>query len=352
MKKITVDTSKTYDILISPGLLDKTGEHVARVVKGRSAAIVTDDTVDALYGNRLAASLCSAGFKVVKYVIRHGESSKNAENFITLLNFFAHSKLTRVDSVIALGGGVVGDLAGFAASSYMRGIGFIQIPTTLLAAVDSSVGGKTAIDLDAGKNLAGTFYQPDLVLCDYTLMESLSDDVFREGIAEVIKYGVISDEKLFTMLRAPVKPQLEEIIARCVAIKRDIVSIDETEKGPRKLLNFGHTVGHAVEACSHYTISHGTAVAIGMAVMARACSKMGICDAQTSEQIVDLIKFCTLPVSADFSANELASASLSDKKRSGGMITLVVPEQIGLCVLRETPVSELEYIIGLGLDCG
>jgi 3-dehydroquinate synthase len=282
-------------------------------------------------------------------VIPHGEPSKNASNFISLLNLLADAKLTRADAVIALGGGVVGDLAGFAASSYMRGIGFIQIPTTLLAAVDSSVGGKTAIDLDSGKNLAGSFYQPDLVLCDHALLDTLSENCYRDGLAEVIKYGVIADEKLFDMLKPPIKLQIEEIIARCVTIKRDVVIVDEKEQGPRKLLNFGHTIGHAVEVCSHYGISHGKAVAIGMSVISRASSKMGFCDEATSGQIVAVIKSFGLPVTTDFSAKELSAAALGDKKRSGGLITLVVPEQIGLCVLRETPVDELEYIIGLGL---
>jgi 3-dehydroquinate synthase len=350
MTTITVNTSKNYDILIGSGLLDKAGAYTAGVIKGRTAAIVSDDHVDALYGARLCASLEAAGFTVVRHVVPHGERSKNASSFIALLNFLAGAQLTRTDTVIALGGGVVGDLAGFAASSYMRGIGFIQIPTTLLAAVDSSVGGKTAIDLDAGKNLAGSFYQPDLVLCDHMLLDTLSEDCYRDGLAEVIKYGVIADSQLFDMLRPPIKLQIEEIIARCVTIKRDVVIIDEKEKGPRKLLNFGHTVGHAVEACSNYEISHGKAVAIGMAVIARASSKMGICDDATSGQIVALIKSFGLPVSVDFSAKELSAAALSDKKRSGQKITLVVPEQIGQCVLRETPVSELEYIIGLGLD--
>lgn len=348
MKTITVNTSKTYDILISPGLLDQAGSYIAGAVKGRSAAIVTDDHVDALYTGRLAASLVTAGFSVVRYVIPHGEPSKNATNFIALLNFLAGAKLTRADAVIALGGGVVGDLAGFAASSYMRGIGFIQIPTTLLAAVDSSVGGKTAIDLDSGKNLAGTFYQPDLVLCDYKLLDSLSDDCYRDGLAEVIKYGVIADKELFSMLKPPISLRIEEIIARCVTIKRDVVSIDEKETGPRKLLNFGHTIGHGVEVCSNYQLSHGNAVAIGMSVISRASYKMGLCDAGTSRQIVELIKSFGLPVTTVYSAKELSSAALSDKKRSGRMITLVIPEKLGQCVLRETPVSELEYIISLG----
>jgi 3-dehydroquinate synthase len=336
--------------MIGSELLDKAGESIATIIKGRSAAIVTDDHVDAFYGARLDASLTNAGFSVARHVIPHGEPSKNASNFITLLNFLAEAQLTRADAVIALGGGVVGDLAGFAASAYMRGIGFIQIPTTLLAAVDSSVGGKTAIDLDSGKNLAGSFYQPDLVLCDCTLLDTLSEDCYRDGLAEVIKYGVIADDTLFDMLTPPVRLQIEEIIARCVTIKRDIVTIDEKEQGPRKLLNFGHTIGHAIESCSNYAISHGKAVAIGMAIISRASMKMGICDVATSSSIVALIKSFGLPVTTDFSVKELSIAALSDKKRSGHMITLVVPEQIGQCVLRETPISELAYIIGLGLD--
>jgi 3-dehydroquinate synthase len=349
MKTITVNASKSYDILIGPGLLDQAGYELAKVIKGRSATVVTDDRVDALYGDRLISSLSGAGITAARFVVPNGEPSKNAANFIALLNFLAGSRLTRTDAVIALGGGVVGDLAGFAASAYMRGIGFVQVPTTLLAAVDSSVGGKTAIDLDSGKNLAGAFYQPDLVLCDHTLLDTLSDDCYRDGMAEVIKYGVIADRELFEMLLPPVRLQIEEIIARCVSIKRDVVSRDEKEQGPRKLLNFGHTVGHAVEACSNYTVSHGSAVAIGMAVVSRASYKIGLCDAATSDGIVDLIRSFGLPVTTDFAAKQLSEAAAFDKKRSGAMITLVVPEQIGLCVLRETPVSELEEFIALGL---
>lgn len=349
MRTITVNTPKSYDIIIGVGLLDQAGKYMAEVVKGRSAAIVTDDHVAALYGGRLAASLMSAGFDVTRFVVPQGEPSKSASNFIALLNHLAEARLTRADAVVAFGGGVVGDLAGFAASAYMRGIGFVQIPTTLLAAVDSSVGGKTAIDLEAGKNLAGSFYQPDLVLCDHALLDTLSEDCYRDGLAEVIKYAVIADSALFRLLKPPVKLKIEEIIARCVTIKRDVVIVDEKEQGPRKLLNFGHTVGHAVEVCSSYAVSHGSAVAIGMAVISRACAKLGLCDAAASAQIVALIKSFGLPVKTDFDAKRLSDAALSDKKRSGGMITLVVPEQIGQCVLRETPVNELENIISLGL---
>jgi 3-dehydroquinate synthase len=349
MKTITVTASKTYEVMIGPDLLASAGALASELVKGLSAAIVTDDIVGPLYRERLAASLKKAGFRVVSFVVRHGEASKNAENYFALLNFLAEERFTRGDTVFALGGGVVGDLSGFAASTYMRGLRLVQLPTTLLAAVDSSVGGKTAIDLIAGKNLAGTFYQPDLVLCDTSALATLPGEILTDGVAEVIKYGVLADEALFHMLKDPVMPRLEEIIARCVAIKRDIVQRDETETGPRKLLNFGHTVGHAVEALSNYAISHGRAVAVGMAVVARASSKKGLCTQDTAEQIVNLIGSFDLPTATEYSAARLAGAALHDKKRSGGSITLVVPEAIGRCVLRETPVSALEEFIGLGL---
>lgn len=349
MKTITITATKTYDILIAPGLIDEAGDHIAKAINGRLAAVVTDDTVNSLYAQRLLTSLQQAGFSAVSFVISHGEASKNADNYIKILNFLAGQGLTRSDAVIALGGGVVGDLAGFAAATYLRGIGFVQVPTTLLAAVDSAVGGKTAIDLAAGKNLAGVFYQPDLVICDVSLLDTLPAPVFRDGMAEVIKYGVIADRELFDLLHTACKSNLTEVIARCVSIKRDIVAIDEFEEGPRKLLNFGHTVGHAVEACSDYLVSHGSAVAIGMVVIARAAVKLGLTAPDTAEAITALIRDTGLPAATDFTAAALARAAYSDKKRRGGMITLVIPSSIGQATLRDVPASELEHIIGLGL---
>jgi len=237
MKKITVNASKTYDINIGFGIIDEADVILNKI--GSAAAVVTDDIVAPLYAQRLEQALSRNKTRVVRYVIPHGEASKSAEQLVSLVNFLAKEKLSRTDTVIALGGGVVGDLAGFAAAVYMRGIGFVQIPTTLLAAVDSSVGGKTAINLDAGKNLAGAFYQPDAVLCDISLLSTLTPEVFRDGCAEVIKYGVIADSKLFDSFEKPIKDQLENIIARCVEIKRDIVAEDEFEKSVRKFLNLG-----------------------------------------------------------------------------------------------------------------
>lgn len=338
MKKVTVSGSKVYDIIIDAGCLDKAGDYAAEVIGRGMALMITDDTVDALYGTRVEQALVRAGFDLKKYVIPHGERSKNAEEFVKILNYMAEIGLTRSDAVFALGGGVVGDLAGFAAASYMRGIKLVQIPTTLLAMVDSSVGGKTAIDLPAGKNLVGAFYQPDLVLCDYTVTESLPQEVFADGSAEIIKYGMICDPELLEKLENPIGDQIEEIVARCVSIKRDIVNEDEHDHGLRQLLNFGHTPAHAIEQNSDYTIPHGHAVAIGMAMITRAVAP------EMSHKLEALIKKHHLPTETDFTTEQLVHVALSDKKRKGDTITLVLPEAYGKCGLKKIHISEIaEY---------
>lgn len=349
MKTITVETSKTYDITIGADILDEAGSIIRRAAGGQAAAIVTDDIVAALYEKRLSDTLVRNGYRVFRFVIPHGEVSKNSENFVSLLNYLAEAKLTRTDVVVALGGGVVGDLAGFAAACYMRGIRFVQVPTTLLAAVDSSVGGKTGIDLPAGKNLAGAFYQPNAVICDVSLLSTLTPDVFRDGCAEVIKHGVIADRALFYSLETPIETQLENVIARNVEIKRDIVAEDEFDTGVRKLLNFGHTIGHAIELLSDYQTSHGLSVATGMAVVTRAAIRLGFCEERCLRDIQQMLKSYDLPENTQYKAGKLAEACLSDKKRDGKSITMVFPVEIGKCVLKEIPVSELESVIQLGL---
>jgi len=350
MKKITVNVSKTYDINIGTGILDTTGSIIRETVGGQAAAIVTDDTVAALYGDRLAGSLTKSGYRCPRYVFPHGEASKNAETFLSILDFLSSEKLGRTDVVVALGGGVVGDLAGFAAASYMRGIRFVQIPTTLLSAVDSSVGGKTAINLDAGKNLAGAFYQPDAVICDTSLLSTLTEEVFRDGCAEVIKYGVIADRELFHSLNTPVHTQLEEVITRCVEIKGDVVAGDEFENGKRKLLNFGHTVGHAIESLSGYRTSHGHAVAAGMAIVTRAAVHMGMCGSDCLESLLQMLRLYNLSESTSCDAGLLARTCLSDKKRVGDGITMIFPVEIGKCILKKIPVGDLESVIRSGLE--
>ncbi|MDR0314298.1 MAG: 3-dehydroquinate synthase [Treponema sp.] len=352
MRTITVHASKTYEITIGEGLLDKAGSILRNVAGGQSAAIITDDIGAALYAGRLTNSLATNGYRVAPYVIPHGEASKNGDNFLSILNFLAEEKFTRKDLVVALGGGVVGDLAGFAAACYMRGIHFAQLPTTLLAAVDSSVGGKTAIDLAAGKNLAGAFYQPDAVICDISLLSTLSPQVYQDGCAEVIKTGAIADKLLFESFETPINTQLENVIAHCVEIKRDIVVKDEFETGSRKLLNFGHTAGHAIELLSKYETTHGSAVSAGMAIISRAAARMGICNAQCARDMLSMLNSYKLPINTVYNAADLAQACLSDKKREGNSLTMVFPAEIGRCVLQEVRVDELEKLLSLGLEAG
>lgn len=350
MKTVEVDAAVRYNIVIDKGILPKSGDMIKEVTSAERVAVITDDTVDKLYSDVVMKSLSDAGFETFKFVFPHGEKSKNISTFSSILEFLAESGLTRTDALVALGGGVVGDVAGFAAASYLRGIDFIQIPTTLLACVDSSVGGKTAIDLKAGKNLAGAFYQPKLVIADFETLSTLTDGIFADGMAEVIKYGVIFDKAFFEFLRDnEAKDNLEYVITRCVELKRDIVNADEKEKGVRALLNFGHTVGHAIEKCSGYKIPHGSAVAVGMVIISRAAYKCSFCDENCTDIIASLNKKYSLPVSTDFSASELSSAAMADKKRAGDKIKLIIPEALGNCVIKSVPTSELEKIISEGL---
>ena len=349
MKTIKVRASVEYDVIIDNGILNRVGELSLPVCGACSACIVTDDTVDALYSCAVEDSLKDSGFRVIKFVIPHGEASKNTASLVALLEFLAENKLTRSDCIFALGGGVVGDLAGFAAAVYLRGVKFIQIPTTLLAAVDSSVGGKTAVDLVAGKNLAGAFHQPSLVICDYSTLDTLTPEIFADGCAEVIKYGIINDRPLFELLRGGIRENIEDIIAACVLNKSRIVAEDEFDTGMRQLLNLGHTVGHAIEALSNFDISHGSAVAMGTAIVTRASVSMGLCSEDNLAEILDMLNRANLPTECPYSAEELTSVALGDKKRLGNTISLVVPYSIGDSRLYKIDVNELEGFIQRGL---
>ncbi len=345
MRKVEVNASRKYDILIGKGLMDHTGDMVKEVVKPCTAALVTDDTVNVLYADRVQTSLENAGYKVCKFVFPHGEQSKNLMVWGQIMEFLAENKLTRSDVIVALGGGVTGDMAGFAASAYARGIRFVQIPTTLLAAVDSSVGGKTAVNLTAAKNMAGAFWQPSRVLIDCDVLDALPPELIADGAAEIIKYGVLADEELFHQVRrGELRERMAEIVEKCVSIKRDVVAEDEFDNGRRQLLNLGHTLGHAVEELSHYTITHGHGVAIGMALMAQGAWRKGISEENLLPAIEEACARCGLPTVSPFAAEGMARAALSDKKRRGGQITLVVPEKIGSCRLLTVPTAEvIEY---------
>lgn len=346
MKKVTVNASNKYDVLIEKGLLNSAGQYIKKVTSGSTAVIVSETNVFPLYGDALKDSLIKEGFSVISFVFKAGEDSKNTDTLIELWEFLAENNITRSDTLIALGGGVTGDLTGFAAATFLRGIKYIGIPTTLLSMVDSSVGGKTAVDLKGGKNLAGAFYQPSLVLIDSDTLKTLPDSIFADGMAEVIKYGMINLPELLKKLNSDIST--EEIIETCIKDKRDIVGIDEFDTGMRQLLNFGHTPAHAIEKLSDFTISHGSAVAMGMVIMTKAAINAGLCKKEALDTLITLLKKYSLSVNSPFSPEQITSAALNDKKRSGDKITLVVPVSTGECILKKIPVNGLDAFISGG----
>ena len=348
MKTITVHLARPYDIHIEAGILARAGECIRNTLGHCRVMVVTDDTVRALYGDALLTSLNEAGLDTAEFVIPHGEASKNTASLIELLNALAENAFTRTDIVCALGGGVVGDLAGFAAAVYLRGIRYVGIPTTLLASVDSSVGGKTAVDLPAGKNLAGAFHHPSLVLCDPNTLNTLTPEILADGFAEVIKYAVIGDADLFSMLDAPEAPDMETVIARCVSQKARIVEEDETDHGVRKHLNFGHTAGHAVELRSEFSLMHGHGVAIGMVIATEYAIRQGLCPESALPALTDLLKKHHLPTETEYDIADLYEAATRDKKREGDEIDVVLPTGIGSCTLKRIPVTELPAFLSGG----
>ena len=350
-KEIRVNTVPAYTAAIGPGLLQDCGRRLRETVPPCHMAVVTDSIVGPLYLETVTESLKAAGYAVSTYEFPAGEESKNVSTLSDILEFLAKERLTRSGCLAALGGGVAGDMAGFAAAVYLRGIRYVQMPTTLLSAVDSSVGGKTAIDLKAGKNLAGAFLQPAAVLCDTDCLKTLPPEVFADGAAEAVKTGVLCDEGLFALFEdGTLKADPAEVIARCVEYKAGVVERDEKEQGERKLLNLGHTVGHAIEKCSGYAVPHGHAVAAGLAVMARAAERLRWTNGPIAERVGRCLEAQGLPVSTEFSPEALAEAALADKKRAGASITIVVPKEIGTCELLKIPVSELLFVIGTGWE--
>lgn len=348
---IQVNTVPGYTVSIGSGLLSQCGAKLREIMNLCRIAVMTDSNVASLYLEPVCVSLRSAGFDVVSHVFPAGEPNKNIETLSGMLEFLAEAQLTRSDCVVALGGGVTGDMAGFAAGCYLRGIRYVQMPTTLLSAVDSSVGGKTAIDLKSGKNLAGLFIQPEAVLCDTDCLASLPPEVFADGAAEAIKTGVLCDESLFSLFEnGDLTSAPAEVIARCVAFKAGVVERDETEQNERQLLNLGHTIGHAIEKCSGYAIPHGHAVAAGLAIMARAAETLGWTDGPLARRIETCLVKNALPISTAYSAQELTQAALKDKKRAGDHITIVVPRAIGLCERKTIAVTQLLPVIAAGLE--
>lgn len=335
------------EIIIRHGLLNSVGTLARERFGAGKAALISDSHVYPLYGKRLQQGLKEAGYEVFSHVAPAGEASKSLQRYGELLDFLAGHGLTRSDVVFALGGGVVGDLAGFAAASYLRGIKLVQLPTTLLACVDSAIGGKCAIDLKQGKNLAGAFYPAHLVLMDPDTLRSLPEAEYRNGLAEVVKTAVIRDEQLFYQIPYDVSEELD-IIKRCVAIKLDVVSQDEKDTGIRQLLNFGHSFGHAMEALSHYQTSHGQAVAMGMALMARASARMGLCPPGDAGRLVSMLRLLGLQTESSYDEDQLFAAMMMDKKRSGDQIGLILMHGIGDCRLHRMSLSAARDVLRQG----
>lgn len=342
---------KSYQIEIAAGLLQEAGAKIRSISKAQRTAIISDSNVDALYGDRLQQSLTGSGFKVTRIVFPAGEKSKCLAELARIYDQLAAAGITRSDLVVALGGGVTGDLGGFAAATFLRGVDYVQVPTSLLAQIDSSVGGKVAVDLPAGKNLVGNFYQPKLVLIDTELLRTLPVRFLHDGLAEAIKYGCIRDRALFDKIAAmrddeELLANIGGIVERCCAIKAEIVEHDEFDTGERMVLNFGHTIGHAVEKCCGYiTYTHGEAVGIGMALLTRQTERLGLTKPGTAEEICRVLKKYNLPVDAPYTEQELLGGIGMDKKKSGSSITLIILKEIGSSFLQKTALQALpDYV--------
>ena len=346
--ELTVQTDNPYSVFIEYGLLARTGEHCLSLFPaGTRVMVISDSNVFPLYGETVMDSLRRAGYEVHSCVFPAGEQSKLLSTVETFYRALAENGFTRSDFIVALGGGVTGDMAGFAAATFLRGIDFVQIPTTLLAQVDSSVGGKTGVDLPFGKNLVGAFHQPRLVLIDPDTLSTLPPHFFADGMGEVIKYGCIRRPALFKyLMEEDAREHLEEVIYECVDCKRRIVEADALDKGERMILNFGHTLGHALEKLHGFSgLSHGEAVGIGMVLISKAAERAGLTAPGTSEKIVTLLERYNLPTKTDWSMEQIAEATALDKKSAGKNLRLILLHDIGDAYIYTLPRENLQEFL-------
>ena len=351
MKEVIVKTrGKTYSIYIESGIFQKLPDIFKRKYSGKKLAVVSDNNVFSIYGDTFVKDLQQKGFFVIPIIFEAGEKNKNLTTLSNIYDALADHAFTRSDIVVALGGGVTGDMAGLAAATFLRGMGFIQIPSTLLAMVDYSIGGKTAVDLPQGKNLIGAFYQPDAVYTDPILLETLSDRWFSDGMAELIKHGIIRDADLYNQLafdeydRKYISKNLDDFIFASCNIKKNIVEEDEKDNGIRQLLNFGHTIGHAIERVLNYSVlSHGEAVSIGMVYITKLTESIGFTEKGEAEKIINVLKKYKLPTQwPDINISDVIKAISLDKKNRSGKITIACIERIGQGRLIEMDLNELE----------
>lgn len=345
MMKLKIGKSK---ILIEKGLFENFPHHILGVTKPCKILILSDETVAKLYAGKLRKSLAKSGFKVLEFIIRPGEKSKTLSTVMKIYEKMTADFISRGDIVISLGGGVVSDIAGFVAATYLRGVRFVSIPTSLLAQIDASIGGKNGVNLDCGKNLVGTFYNPELVLVDSNLLSTLPKSELRCGIAEAIKCGSIKDESLFEIFENEnFEENLDEIIKRSILVKKQIVEKDELDLGERKLLNFGHTLGHAYEKLGNFEMfSHGEAVAMGMNEITKISEKLGLTKPGTAERLTEILKKYSLPVSSHFLKKDILKTVLHDKKISGSFIDLTILKSIGSSFIHRVSCSEIASFLG------
>lgn len=346
MKRLRVNIpSREYDICVGSGILQKSAELIREIYGGKKAAVITDSNVEPLYAEKLLSSLCNSGITAEVITVPAGEKSKSHECLNVIYDRFFDMELTRGDLIIALGGGVVGDLTGFAAATFLRGVPFVQIPTTLLAQVDSSVGGKVAVNHDRGKNMIGAFYQPRLVISDVDCLKALDKREFASGMGEVIKHGAIADAEFFAKLENHQLDMTETVAHNC-DIKRKVVAQDEQDTAVRMKLNFGHTFGHALEKHYNFTkYTHGEAVAIGMVLACELGERLGVTSVGSSQRLIKLLEAYDLPTHDEVDTKTLIKNILLDKKRGGDTITFVLLEEIGSSKLHKINVGELEEIL-------
>ncbi|MDW5299717.1 MAG: 3-dehydroquinate synthase [Sedimentibacter sp.] len=353
MKKLNINLDKNkYDILIENGIINNAGYKISNFYQESDIAVITDENVYKLYGEALKESLVKYDFKVNFIIVKPGEASKSLGTLKNVYTSLTDYGVTRGGLIIALGGGVVGDLAGFAASTYLRGIDYVQIPTTLLAQIDSSIGGKVAVNLQEGKNLVGSFYHPKIVLIDPSALNSLPDKFIKDGLGEAVKYGCIKDKGLFNILNAikskeELLENIEDIIFKCCSIKKEAVEADEKDKGMRMLLNFGHTLGHAIEKYYNYeSYSHGEAISIGMYHITEKSEELGYTKKGTAEEIKNILTNLNMNYELpDMSMNVIRKSVNLDKKNISGLINLILLREIGNAYIEKVPVENIEKFI-------
>ncbi|HHW95019.1 MAG TPA: 3-dehydroquinate synthase [Mogibacterium sp.] len=350
MDKITINGSGSYEVIIQRDILSSVGEFILPQIGGEKALIVTDSNVGGLYLHILTDSLRDVGYETVDIILSPGEESKDIDNYIFLLNILAERNFSSSDIIVAFGGGVIGDLTGFVASTYHRGTKFIQIPTTLIAAVDSSVGGKNSINLPVAKNQVGTIRNPSVVICDPSVLSTLSDESKLDGYAEIIKYGILSGYEIIDKLHLAIEnDDYSDIISASVRIKKNVVEMDESDTSFRQYLNLGHLIGHAIEAHSDYSISHGQAVAYGLALETRACAFAGFTSLTTYNKVTSLLREFGFDIDETYRFEDLMPYILHDKRIRNGVIQILIPVNIGECIMRPLEVSFLSDFIKLAL---